>query len=413
MGRMTGWLIVAPLAALPGVCSAAESDIGNTAFGPAEAIAAGQPILELRPRWNRIDESDHAKRTEGGTFRAIAGWRSVPWYGFRIRVEAIHTGHFGPKHFNDDPGERTTSPYPLLPDPGHTGLNQAHVEYAGVDGWRVTLGRQVVRVDNQRWVSDNDFRQVPQLFDGVRARYAALDNVELEAGYFRRIRDTSGESESLKLTILHAAWNPLPGQALAAYAVFHHQAQTGSFTGFADNSYRVIGVRAEGAVHTGCPIEVPYLLEAAQQKAHATGDPRIDARYWRVGVGLATAQWTLRADHETKGSNAGLYGLQTPLTDHYAFNGWTLHFFNTPRFGLRDRWLTARYAVGPVTLYGEAHRFRSDFGGLDYGREKDVGVTWEPLPSVLVRLQHGRYDPGPAPGGVRVRKTWLTLTYNF
>lgn len=413
MGRMTGWLIVAPLAALPALGAGLEDDNGNRTPSLADAVARGQPILELRPRYNRIDESDLPSRTEGGTVRAVAGWRSAAWYGLRFRIEALHAGHLGAKRFNDDPGLIGTSPYPLLPDPRHTGVNQAYAEYTGVEGLRVTLGRQVVRIDNQRWVSDNDFRQIPQLFDGVRARYAVLDAVELQGGYFRRIRSTSGEVDAVKLALLHAAWNPLPGQALAAYAYFHDQPRTASFTGFADNSYRVLGVRAEGALRQGCAVEVPYLVELARQASHANGDPRIDARYWRVGAGLATTQWTIRADHETKGSNGGQYGLQTPLTDHYAFNGWTLHFFTTPRAGLRDRWLTARYAVGPVTLYAEAHRFKSDFGGLDYGREKDLGVTWEPHPNALLRVQHGRYDPGAGTTAPRVRKTWITLTYAF
>jgi hypothetical protein len=413
MGRMTGWLIVAPLAALPAVGASSPYDIGNTPPAFVDSIARGKLLLELRPRYNRIDETDRELRTEGGTVRAIAGWRTAPWYGLRFTLEGIHADHIGPKRFNDDPDQLATSPYPLLPDPRHTGVNQAYVEYAGAEGLRVKAGRQVVRMDNQRWISDNDFRQVPQLFDGVRVAYAGLENAELEAAQFRRIRTTSGETESLRLSLLHAAWNPIPGQALAVYAYFHDQPENASFTGFANNSHRVVGMRLEGALGRGCPIEYPYLLELAQQKPHAGGDSRIDARYWRVGAGLATDHWTLRADYETKGSNDGLYGLQTPLTDHYAFNGWTLHFFNTPGNGLRDRWLTARYAVGPVTLYAEAHRFKSDFGGLDYGRENDIGVTWEAMESLVLRLQHARYEPGAGSAQPHVRKTWLTLTYAF
>ena len=413
MGRMTGWLIVAPLAALPAIGAASPYDIGNTPAGFTDSLARGQPILELRPRYNRIDETDHELLAEGGTLRAIAGWRSTPWHGLRFTLEGIHADRIGSRRFNDDPAQIGTSPYPLLPDPRHTGVNQAFVEHAGSEGLRVKAGRQVVRIDNQRWISDNDFRQVPQLFDGVRVAFGAIDNAQLEAAHFTRIRGTSGDVERLELSILHAAWNPLPGQALAAYAHFHDQPENASFTGFANNSYRVVGVRAEGALRRGCPIEIPYLLEVARQKAYAGGDARIDARYWRVGAGAATDSWTVRADYETKGSNDGLYGLQTPLTDHYAFNGWSLHFFNTPRNGLRDRWLTGRYAMGPVTLYAEAHRFRSDFGGLDYGRENDLGVTWEPLENLVLRLQHARYDPGAGSDQARVRKTWLTLTYAF
>jgi len=121
----------------------------------------------------------------------------------------------------------------------------------------------------------------------------------------------------------------------------------------------------------------------------------------------------IRYDEELKGSNDGRYGVQMPLTDFYAFNGWTLHFFNTPRQGLRDRWVTARYPFRSLVLYAEAHRFRSDHGRLDFGRETDAGVSWSFMEGAIVRLQHARYDPGGGGIGARVRKTWLTLTWTY
>jgi hypothetical protein len=174
-----------------------------------------------------------------------------------------------------------------------------------------------------------------------------------------------------------------------------------------------VGARAEGSIARFGRVDVIYLAEIAQQRPYADGDSRIDARYWRAGLGLSSDAWTVRYDYEVKGSNGGVYGVQMPLTDFYSFNGWTLHFFNTPRQGLHDQWLTARYAIGPVTLYAEAHRFRSDYASLDFGRESDVGITYEILPGTLLRLQYARYDAGPGMVAPAIRKAWLTLTYIF
>jgi len=403
MGRLWGSWIVAPLVALPAPCSAALEDIGNSLFW-----------VEFRPRYNHIEESDKPLTTRGGTARLIAGWRSGPWNGFKVTLEGIVAAHWGPKEFNDQGALFATSPYPLLPDPRHAGLNRAFVDLDGVEDLGVRLGRQVVSLDNRRWVSENDFRQIPQLFDGVTVTYTGIANAELVAGHYRRIRDTSGEREDAVISVAHAAWNPLPGHSLAAFEYFHDQPVTANFTGFANSSYRVYGVRAEGAAARFGGIEIPYMLEVARQKPHAGGDARVDARYWRAGLGASTREWTLRYDHEVRGSNDGVYGLQIPLTDYYAFNGWTLHWFNVPRQGLRDRWLTARWSIGPVTLYAEEHRFRSDFGALDFGRETDASVTWEIRPNAVLRLQHARYDPGSGrPVDPEIRKTWLTLTYTW
>jgi alginate export protein len=413
MDRRKTWCIVSLLGALAASGAQAAEDTQSAPFSLADSLAQGRFTLELRPRFNRIDESDKPLLTEGTTVRAIAGWRSAPYRGFRLTVEAIHADHVGARQFNDDGALFASSPYPLLPDPRYTGVNQVFAEYTGAEATRVRIGRQVVRLDDQRWVSDNDFRQVPQLFDGVSVVNSALTRTELSAGYYWRMRDTSGGVEKLRLTLLHASWNPSPGHVLSGYAYFHDQADNGAFTGFANNSYRLTGVRAEGAVPVAGALAIAYLGEAARQGAYAGGDPRIDARYWRLGAGVGDARWTLRYDYEVKGSNDGAYGLQSPLTDFYQFNGWTLHFFNTPPQGLRDRWLTARYALGALTLYGEAHRFRSDFGGLDFGREADFGASYELSHDLVLRLQHARYDPAAGSADFSDRKVWLTATYTY
>ena len=409
MTRSTMKAIVAVIPLLASAPACAQGDIRNNSWG-LDALGQGQLVGELRARYNRIVEDAYDEATRGGTYRARLGWRTAPWNGWRATLEGIHTGSFD-KHFNDDPSQLASSPYPLLPDPTYSGVNQALVEWAGEAGFRARAGRQVVRFENSRWVSDNDFRQVPQVFDGVRAFYEGFAGTQLEGGYFARVRTTSGLTNELRLTLLRAAWNPAPGHVIGAYGVFHDQAQNGAFTGFGNNSYRVVGARAEGAFRMAV-LDLPYLLEAAHQDPYAGGDSRIDARYWRAGAGLSQASWTLRLDQEVKGSNHGVYGLQAPLTDYYAFNGWTLNFFNTPRQGLRDRWLTARYAIDRVTIYGEVHRFRGDFGGGDLGRETDFGATVALWGEATLRVQHARFDSPPATQA-DIRKTWVTLTWPF
>jgi hypothetical protein len=293
-------------------------------------------------------------------------------------------------------------------------VNQAFPEYSGFDGWRFRGGRLRMRMDNQRWISDNDFRQIPQLFDGVEVTNTALANTEFLAAYFTRQRTTSGDRNELKLTLLHAAWNPFPGHSVAAYGYFHDQPVNGAFTGFADSSYRAVGVRAEGAVRAG-DFEIPYPAEVAQQRPYAGGDARVDADYWRFGGGVTWRELTLRYDEELKSSNGGRYGLQMPLTDFYAFNGWTLHFFNTPFQGLHDRWVTFRAGYSPwnVALFGEVHRFRSDYRDLDFGRETDIGLSWSVMDGVVLRAQHARYEPGSGQVAPSIHKTWITLSYTY
>src|SRR5690348_10380254 len=150
MGWKPGCLIVALLAAFSAPGARADDFMSLE-----QSIALGRFTLELRPRYNEITESEYPLKTEGGTIRMVAGYRTGAWRGWRANVELIHTDRIGPQHFNDNGADFGTSPYPLLPDPSYTGPNQVNVEYASDGGLRLRLGRQRVRFGNQRWVSDN------------------------------------------------------------------------------------------------------------------------------------------------------------------------------------------------------------------------------------------------------------------
>jgi hypothetical protein len=410
--RRLSWLLGVLLLAGQGPPARAEEP-----FSLAEALSNGRFTLQLRPRYNRIEESDKPKTTEGITVRAVPGWQSAPWHGLRVAAEFLHTGHLGDRRYNDDVTRAGGSPYPLLPDPDYNGANQLYLDIAAFDSTRVRVGRQMLRLDNLRFISDNDFRQTPLIFNGVTVTDTSLEGIELMAGHYTRVRTALGAYNPLDLTVLHAAWNPARGHTVAAYTYLHDQPQTSNSTGFANNSNHTSGLRAEGAFELQA-LELPYIVEMAAQRPYAGGDGRISARYRRLGAGLsgstAYGNWGVRYDDEVKGSNAGLYGLQTPFTDLYAFNGWALHFTTTPRQGLRDRWATLRWQIGRLTLYAEQHRFASDVGGLNFGRETDLSLSYPILENAMLRAQHARYRPQDGPVAQNsVGKTWVTLTYTY
>jgi len=392
----------------------------ETIPGPFDRwLGAGDFYGQVRPRYNNIAESDLPERTEGWTIRVVAGWQKRLSADIKVAIEAIHTDNIGAKDYNDDVARIGSSDYPLLPDPRNTDLNQAYVDYSGVPSTRIRAGKQIVHLGNDRFISDNDFRQTPTVFNGVLVSNTALPATEAKFGYFQRIRTALGTQAQLRLTMFDLAWNPAAGHGISAYGYFLDQDKDASFTGFDNNSHRTLGLRADGGFRIGNAtreVTLNYLAEIAEQKPYAGGDTRIDARYWRLGVGVSGESLGLRIDREVKGSNHGLYGLQTPLTDLYAFNGWTLQFTTTPARGLQDTWAGLRYELrdSRIVLFTEYHRFGSDFGGLDFGREWDVSGEYRILDNLAAQLKHARFRPGDDLfGGKRVDKTWLTLNFVF
>ncbi len=394
------------------LCSSAQEVDQTITLG--DAVRNGNLLLQLRPRYTYIDEDAKPKYTDVATVRALLGWRTAPFHDFRLTAQGIHTDYAGEKRFNDDPTKAASSPYPLLPDPRNTDINQLHVEYTGLPATRIRAGKQIIKLDNDRFISDNDFRQTPQVFNGVTVVNNSLSQTEFYLGHIVRIRNARGAQARMRLEILHVAYNPAPNHQLGAYGYFHDQPVNGAATGFKDSSYQVLGLRADGAFGVGHSAKLLYTAEYAKQDDYAGGDRRINADYLRVGGGLWWSKFGFRMDYEVKGSNDGVYGFQTPLTDRYAFNGTALQFTTTPKQGLRDTWLTTRGEVAKFDLFAEYHQFRAEEGGFNFGREIDLSVAYPLRSDLIVKLQHANYRPGDSIQGKRdVEKSWLTLTYNY
>jgi Alginate export len=412
--RLHGWVFGLSIFLGLGFVSRAECEELALPNNLSEAITNGRALLQVRPRLNYIDEQSRPERAEALNTRLLFGWRTAPYKNLRLTMEGIHTDYFGDKRFNDDPRLIFSSRYPLLPDPRITDVNQLHLEYSGLPSTRVRLGRQILRMGNQRFISDNDFRQIPRVFNGVSVVITGIEQTEILVGHMERVRDNLGNQARLRLDMLHVAYNPLPASSVAAYAYSHDQAATGSFTGFANNSYRILGLRGQGSFGSEAGLMFDLSLEYAKQDNLSGGDDRIDAHYYHVGAGASRGNYGASIHYEVKGSNHGTYGFQTPLTDLYAFNGLALQFTSTPRQGLSDGWLAFHLNVQDFEFLVDYHRFRSDFGGLDLGREADVGISYPLRDNLRARLQYARFRPGEVatPFG-DVDKAWFTLTYNF
>jgi hypothetical protein len=329
-------------------------------------------------------------------------------------MEIIHSDFIPPKRFSDDPAA-FASPYPLLPDPRYTGLNETHLTWTPTPDWSVRVGRQSMRLGNERHISDDNFRQIPQLFDGLSVRGSPADGTQLTLGQFNRLRTRFGTTESMQLTLMELATNPVRDMALAGYAI-RHRPQANAFDifrfGVADLSNWVVGAIVDGSHPLSSDVRGYYTFNLADQRS--TDDAAtLRARYWRAGLGAGWRGLVVRADHEVKGSNGGRYGFQTPLSNQYAFNGNSLTFFDTPVTGLRDSWATLRWEQGPWSALSEYHWFRSDYGNRQYGREFDANVTYTISPRAYVRAQWARYRPVAGGFGTDIDKVWLTVGYDI
>jgi len=397
------------LAATPGIGNAADSAT------PGEAILSGQPILNLRPRYEYADQAGK-EIGQAATLRTLAGWRTGSWQGLSGTLEFIDVGRLN-DDYNDGLNGKTR--YPVIADPDNTDINQLYLDYAGLPDTRLRAGRQSIKLDNTRFIGNVEFRQVMQVFNGVTVENSSLPNTRLYAGYLGRVKTINTKQHDTDTTLLNARYSITPNDAVVGYGYFQNQSDAIAATAFQgaapiDASNQSTGIRADGAHPLNADWKILYTAEFAKQGDYAGGDSRIDATYTRLGMGGQWRDLSLRVDQEVLGSNDGRYAFQFPLATNHLFQGWADQFLTTPRQGLRDRYLTAGAKIEKAQLSGEYHLFKSDFGGIDFGKELDFGISYPLLPKLLGKIEYADYQAGDAASGkVDLTRVWVTLLYNY
>ena len=101
----TGVLSVA-LALACGATLAADAppkaaEAPKVASSPLEAITAGKLTLNLRARYEHVDQAGKTDYADAFTNRTLLGWRTLPYYGISLYAEAIDVTRIGVQNYND------------------------------------------------------------------------------------------------------------------------------------------------------------------------------------------------------------------------------------------------------------------------------------------------------------------------
>lgn len=380
-----------------------------------EAATGGKLLLNLRPRYEHVEQDGRQYDANALTLRTLLGWQTGTYRGFGATAQLIDVGRAN-DNYNDTKNGRTQ--FPVVADPDNTDINQIYLDYTGLSDTRLRLGKQSIKLDNVRFVGNVEFRQIMQLFTGITVENKSLPGTTLFGAHLERLKNIFGDQKEVTIELLNAAYQWSPGNNLVGYGYFHDQAVTASATGFADSSNQILGLRADGAYPLNDKLKLLYTAEYAVQSDYADGDPRIEADYIRGGAGLSWAAFFARVDYEVLSSKDGVYGFQTPLGTNHLFQGWADQFLTTPPQGIRDTYLTVGGSIMKAKWLAEYHDFESDFGSINYGQEIDFGVTYPLRKGLVGKVEYAsfREDDVLTPVAARKRDTdklWLTLIYNF
>jgi hypothetical protein len=341
-----------------------------------EALTKGTLSLNLRYRYEAVDQASFDDNGKASTLRTALGYRTGEWRRLAafVEFEDVRTLGLSNDHNNLGSGSagNGVTDLPAIPDAPITEVHQAYLDWRPLDALPIRGGRQELIVDNARFIGNVGWRQNHQGFDGVTAHFKGIENLDLGYAYLARQRTVTGASRPMSTSHLDGAYTFAGLGTLRAYLLaidFDQEALWALST-------TTLGASFAGRAALGGELSLSYRLELAMQEDGGSNPRNVDADYRRAELGLARGAFTAGAGYELLGGSAADGAFQTPLATLHAFNGWADVFLATPSTGLRDLFLSCGAGIGRWKLAAVYHDFAADSGGADYGSELDASVVF-------------------------------------
>lgn len=366
------------------------------------------PIIDSRLRYEHVgqgplDGDALSLRVRGGAQATLGRWSVLAEAELTGAPVADYNAFPFPL-----PGESQRRPqYATVADPENGELNRLQLQYKAPAA-TVTVGRQRINLDDQRWVGSVGWRQNEQTFDALRveAKLGALANDLTYAVSQRTIFGSDAGSRTAYngdfiLAGTAASIGPVKGK-LFAYLLDYDEPY------FLANSSQTYG----GIVGTSLPVggtSLSLRASYARQSNYARNPLNYAADYWSFEGGVTIAGFSVVTGWEQLGSD-GSAAVQTPMATLHKFNGWADLFLTTPAAGLQDTYLgIGRKFEGVRLLSGMNvnlifHQFDSAVGNLEYGTEWDASLGFK-LGRIGLLLKYADYEARAF--GVDTRKLWL------
>jgi hypothetical protein len=397
-------------------------------FGDPVIVVDGltlDPIIDGRLRWEHVDQP--ATDADAVTLRLrIGGELKHTKSHLALLAEAEGTVAID-KNYNAFPfavasSQRRTA-FSTVADPENIELNRLQLQYKS-KAVTITVGRQRINLDDQRFVGAVGWRQNEQTFDAVRAE-AKLGLVSFDGTYSISQRSVFGYNAGPrtaydgKFVFLGAGakLGPVNVKAFAYLLDYDLAEQTGTqAVALADT--QTYGVRATTSLPLTKQVKLNLAASYARQSNYQQNPLSYGVDYLAAEAGIGYKGLAVSVGYEKLGANAAAgRSFQTPMATLHKFNGWADLFLTTPASGLQDIYGGVTYkfehvkALPGLNAAVTYHQFDSDIGSVNYGHEWDASMGLKLTRGVNLLAKYADYT---ARGfSVDTRKFWLQLEFAY
>lgn len=398
-----------PAALLPAFFVAALTSVGARAegFPVTGALRESKPIVDLRLRSESVDQAGMAEDAEALTLRARLGFETGKAWDTSFLAEGDLLTPFN-SHYNSTVNGKTA--YPVVADAETYEINRLQLTNTSIADTTITLGRQRINLDDQRFVGNVGWRQNEQTYDGLRVVNKTVKNLTVDVTYLDQVNRVFGKDSPVGRYhgdnyLANVAYQfPLGKLAGFAYLTDFDEAPR--------DSAQTLGVRFAGEKPLQ-KVKVAWLVSWAQQTERANNPLNFSQDFYTAEVTGTFRQYSLGIGYEVMEGD-GVRAFSTPLATLHKFDGWADKFLTTPPNGLERRYVMLGYTkkglafLETVSANAVYHQFDSSRLGIDYGSEVDLQMQAR-YRRFNFLLKYADYD---ADGfATDTHKYWVQLDY--
>lgn len=400
---------------LASVAGAADADKPAPADAPLF-----KPLIDIRARYENVDQGGIAEDATANTVRARISFETRPVLKTALLAEGEGVWVLD-EHYNSTINGKTQ--YPTIGDTDTPEINRLQLTNTALPGTTVTVGRQRINVDDQRFVGNAGWRQNEQTYDSVRIVNQSIKKLTLDLAYVNQVNRVFGKESPVGRyegdNLLFTAGYQFPVGKLTAYAYqldFDRLADAppAQQNAARNDSSRTIGVRFAGD-HKFQGVNLAYAAAYANQDDYGDNPNSYSTDYHLLELTASAKGFSGGVGSEVLGGT-GTKGFATPLASLHKFQGWDDKFLTTPVNGIDDLYVNAGYSKKNVGVFDTVgalaswHQFDAARGPLHYGNELDVQLTAK-VKKVTAMLKYADYRADDL--FTDTRKLWAQVEYLF
>ncbi len=276
--------------------------------------------------------------------------------------------------------------YPVVADDEAYEFNRFQFTNTSLPGTTLTLGRQRILLDDQRFVGNSGWRQNEQTFDAFRVVNRTVTNLVLDATYLNRVNRVNGPDSPQGVykgdgLLLNAGYQTKIGKLSAFGYLLDFEPITNIPAGINPirDSTSTYGLRFAGDKPVG-KIKLAYAASYAEQTDYADNPFDFDLATGSANSPRPSASSdSVSAPRSWKAT--ACKGFTTPLGTLHKFQGWADKFLTTPPNGLEDLYANASVNLKGVGMLDTLafivsyHDYDAERGPADYGSEWNTSIA--------------------------------------